>query len=128
MNYHKKLLSIGFKKTKEDIVVVSMSWTGEDYKLVPTSKIKEPGPNYIMGIDLSSKIETYIWKINSFVTMYITTSKLDFCCFLDEMMDEENKSYTSIIHIGKFNDEFWKEIISELPKDIKREVLLKQIL
>lgn len=135
MNYHKKLLSIGFKKSKEAIVMTSTSWSSKDCKLLPISKIKEPGLSYSMQMDLSSKLETYIWKIDSFVTMYITTSKLDFCCFLEVLKETVENKYsfvpckiTSIIHTGKFNDTFWKEIISELPKDIKREVLLKQIL
>lgn len=157
MNYHKKILSVGFKRNKEVIIISSYKKPFLEringLRILTLKKYKEELPTQkaqwnqsiltiheMNGLTISDsdKLFTYFQKISEKITIYITIKGLHYYCFIDDKdsPDTMYRGYGCIIEktnikissIDILKDDFWKTIISKLPINIKREVLLKQIL
>ena len=133
MNYHKKLQTLGFKKT-DPLVVCNYDIYLEmidGLKIVPLSEfIKEKEPikkDYRIKIDEFNmadnkdqlhKLQTYCWKITDEFTIYISIFKENYCCFgYDSGIEEHSSSFWNksmvnekvfIINKGTLNSQFWK--------------------
>jgi hypothetical protein len=85
--------------------------------------------------EVVEQMQTYRWKVSTDFDLYITISGQTYICFgydKEAKIVEEKYSVTNknsfVVHKGKLNENFWKEIINNLDLQYKREIVLKQII
>ena len=85
--------------------------------------------------EVVEQMQTYRWKVSDEFELYLTISGQSYICFghdkeeriIENKYDVTNKS-SFVVHKGKLNENFWKEIINNLDIQYKREIILKQII
>lgn len=124
MNYHKKLISIGFKRIPSIIVVEEDKWPYNEVIIKASEYDEEEHKRLRFPYTPLSK--TLCYKYND---IYIIVDRADFCLLTEKRFagfDDISKKY--IRFKSKLSDSFWKEILEHLPSDIKREILIKNII
>jgi hypothetical protein len=109
---------------------------GEKYnKLRPNTTLILYDMGMSINQDNSKKFQTYRWKISEGFNLYVTIFKDTFCCFgTDEKAIDTNDKWLNVknniflVCNGKLNNDFWKEILNNLPLQYKREIILKDII
>jgi hypothetical protein len=125
MNYIKKIKSIGFKKAP-NIAITNPSTVGfkKFLKIVLLEHISNHSDIVYprcTSTDIE-RVQTYFCKVNKDIGIFLILIKEEFTIVVDK-----NKEISIPISSKKLNDNFWKEILSSLDKDIQREFILKDI-
>ena len=109
---------------------------GEMYNnLKPRTTLPLYKMNMTISKDDAKKFQTYRLRVSTEFNLYITIFKDSYCCFgsdysaldtEDSYMNQSNKVF--IVCNGKLHNDFWKEILNNLPIQYKREIILKDII
>lgn len=142
VNYLKKIKSLGFRKTDGPLVFTEGSWNADSYRyfyLIQKAetyykkKIEErnsPIKNESVGLhymglsitpELIRRMATHSLNLSN-STIYITIQNQHYSCFIQEG-ETASHSFNGIL-----NENFWKDILSSLPTNIRRELILNDIL
>lgn len=151
MNYIKRLKLLGFKKIRP-IVICDYSPSEknrglyiidlDEYNRLKETlkfKISKSYPSYIN----TNHYSTYELKVTRNVSLFILLSGFEYTLAIRDTLKEDKvigyrtknekgltyKFDISVpLHSIKINDNFWKTILDNVDKDIKREITIKNIL
>jgi hypothetical protein len=142
VNYLKKIKSLGFRKTDGPLVFTEGSWNADAHRYFyliqkaetyykkkieeRLSKIKNESVGlHYMGLSITpetiKKMTTHYLNLSN-STIYITIQNQHYSCFIQEG-ETASHSFNGIL-----NENFWKDILSSLPTNIRRELILNDIL
>lgn len=126
MNYHKKLISIGFKRIPGIIVVEEDQWPYNEFIIGVSEYDKEKHKRVRYPYNPLAKTLRYKYK-----DIYIVVDKGEFCLLIESLYSTKIWDTKKVTHIklkSKLSPSFWKEILDQLPSEIKREILIKNII
>lgn len=146
MNYLKKIKALGFKKIPATAVCsYEYDYHGLNGERISGYYLKElslvileGNPNIIPRSAFHNSIKTYTYysKISNTLSFYLTLVGSEYTFVIkDDTLEDIRHGNQHIrkcniyipIHSNKLGDNFWKEILSSLDKDIQRELLIKEI-
>lgn len=127
MNYHNKILRLGFKKTKPFILEVAFNrLVSPEIKFLNGKFYKYSFWPAIDVIYTSGKIQGsfYIMDTGNFIC-YIVHVKSDL--YFSIQIKSKNK-FICTYSIKDIDDRFWPTILSKIPKDVKREIVINSLI
>jgi len=154
MNYFLKIKSYGFKKVPS-IVICDYNREKIDGKYITgfyikklgdieaNDKIVSPRPILMFGDKTSDvnlvkelKYHTFQYKLSDTLSLYIILIRMEYILIVKN--DEEPTIQTNYrderrdvlvpIRCNKITDSFWREILSALDTNVKRELLIRSII